>query len=616
MRMKRILLLSLAVSMAVCLRAATYALYGEVPEGAVDLTSVVVAEAQGSAAFAENVFTGAGLPGRINETSNYLKLSFSEASTMSLTENCAVHVVLQKAEGAVGNVQVSLCKNGWNTARISWEVANADIAADDASDIALKYADRKTNNYNSYAESALIGEVEYPAAEILRLSAASGEQFTITSIYLDASYEDQGGGDPIVPPTPEGNIRYYLYRGNNADELPTIEDVTCIDIRPTAHAAVACNSATQDALVTDYAQFTVNGSWCAIDHKPSAAVTNAIDDSYALVVRFKSDLAEGAFSNNKMRFNLANGAGNFYINNSEETFNDERWHIVVLPLADAQGNKPAAYLAANQIAFQLHLDGNGESGKYIAIDYAYFTNDLSSLDEGTVEDGEITPPEPPVLPGQDPQRIYLRKGSAVTPENVAETADYSAGAYLTSEWWNCTPSASFFGVSTMSDGDAAWWFNFQLKNNDAVDLSEVYSNWRLVIRLKNGVVEENTDRGLTIELGAPAQNISFVSTFDEASDFVVKELPLAKSLSGANHLASVPAGNNVLVMSSGNNGQAGRTIEIDYIYFTNEPASEPGEGTAIENVMPDSKPVKFIENGQLYIIHHDTKYNVQGAVIK
>lgn len=607
----------LALAMSVLTANATkYALYGEVPEGAVDLTTSVVAEAQGTATFADGVLTGAGLPGRINETSNYLRLSFSEATTMTLTDRFALHMVLQKAAGAAGKVQVSLCKNGWNAARISWEIENAAVAADEASDVVLKYGDRNTGNWNSYGETGMIGEVEYPAAEIMRISAAAEEQFTILSVYLESAFE--GGDDPVIDPVLDGNIRYYLYRGNNSDALPEAEDLTCIDVRPTVKASVACNSAAQDASVTDFAQFTVNGSWCAIDHKPSASVTNTIDNTYYLVVRFKSNLGDGAFRSNQMRFNLANGANNFQCNNSDdETFNDERWHTVVLPLADAQGNKPAVYLEANQIAFQIHLNGNGESGKYIAVDYAYFTNDITSLDPGTAEDGEITPPEPPVLPEQDPQRIYLRKGSAVTPEDVTETADYSTGSYLTSEWWNCTPSSEFFGVSTMSEGDAAWWFNFQLKNNEPVDLTPVYSTWRLILRLKNGVVEEGTDRGLTIELGAPAANISFTTTFDEAESFVIKELPLAESLKNADHLAQIAAGNNVLVMSSGNNGQAGRDIEFDYIYLTNEPASDdPGTETAIDNVLETEKPVKFFENGQLYIIHHDTKYNVQGAVIK
>ena len=543
----------LFIAMAVATMAAnatTYALFGAVPEGATDLTAKVVAEAQGTAAFAEGVLTGAGLPGRINETSNYLRLSFSEAQDLSLTDEFALHIVLQKADGAAGKVQVSLCNNGWNAARASWEIENADIAADKASDVALKYGDRNTGNWNSFGESNIVGDKTF-TNEIMRISAASGEQFTITSIYLESKYESQGG-EPIVPPTPEGNVRYYLYRGNNTDALPTIDEVTCIDVRPTANATVSCSSAAQDATVTDYAQFTVNGSWCAIDHKPTAAVTNSIDNTYYLVVRFKTDLADGAVTN------------------------------------------------------------NGASGKIIAIDYAYFTNDISAIDEGTAADGEI-PVEPEVIPEQDPQRIYLCKGSAVTPEGVAVTADYSEGAYLTCEWWNCSVSNEFFGITTSEN----WWFNMQLKNNAAVDLTPVYSTWRLVIRLRNGVVEDGQDRGLTIEMGEPAANVNLVSTFAEAENFVVKELPLTESLTGAKHLKELAAGANILVMSSGNNNEAGRAIEFDYIYFTNEPESvDPATGLDCTGNTVLDQPVKFINNGQMFIRRGDVIYDLNGQQMR
>lgn len=609
--MKKLLLFFAMAVAAIAANATTYALYGTVPEGATDLTAKVVAEAQGTVTFAEGVLTGAGLPGRINETSNYLRLSFSEAQDLSLTEEFALHIVLQKADGVAGKVQVSLCNNGWNAARVAWEIENADIAADQASDVALKYADRNTGNWNSYGDANIVGDKTF-TNEIMRISAASGEQFTITSIYLESAY--QGGDDPVTPPTPEGNMRYYLYRGNNTDALPTIDDVTCVDVRPTANAAISTNSASVDANVTDYAQFTVNGSWCAIDHKPTAAVANNIDNTYYLVVRFKTDLADGAVTNNKLRFNLSSGAGNFYINNSDDvTYNDGKWHIVKLALAEANGNKPSTYLIANQHAFQIHLDGNGESGKIIAIDYAYFTNDVTVVDEGTAEDGEITPPEPEVIPEQAPQRIYLRKGSAVTPDGVAVTADYSEGAYLTCEWWNCAVSNEFFGITTSEN----WWFNMQLKNNADIDLTPVYSTWRLVIRLQNKAVEDGQDRGLTIELGSPAANVELVSTFAEAESFVVKELPLTESLTGAKHLNSLTAGANILVMSSGNNNVAGRTIEFDYIFFTNEPDPvDPGVGTGVANSTVLDRPVKFISNGRMFIRRGDVIYDLNGQQIR
>ena len=173
-----------------------YALFGTVPEGYEDLTSKVTIEAVGSATFVDGVFTGAGLPGRICESGSYLKMSFTEAQALNLTEDFEVHVVLAKAETAVGNVQVAFCNNGWNAARLGYTIANADINTTDT-DIALAYADRVATNWNSYGEASFIGApANFPAAEIFRLCAALGEQFTIKAIYVTA--EKSGNAEPEV----------------------------------------------------------------------------------------------------------------------------------------------------------------------------------------------------------------------------------------------------------------------------------------------------------------------------------------------------------------------------------------------------------------------------------
>ena len=174
---------------------AGYAIFGDVPYGYTDLTSSVSAEAQGTVTFAEGVLTGAGLPGRINETSNYLRISFTSAQTLSLTENFALHIVLQKADGATGKVQVSLCNNGWNAARVAWEIENANISDENASNVALNYSARNTGNWNSFGESNIVGDKTF-TNEIMRISAASGEQFEITQIYIDA---DATAAEPVAP---------------------------------------------------------------------------------------------------------------------------------------------------------------------------------------------------------------------------------------------------------------------------------------------------------------------------------------------------------------------------------------------------------------------------------
>lgn len=174
---------------------AGYAIFGDVPYGYTDLTEKVVAAPQGSVTFSENVLTGSGLPGRINETGNYLRMSLNEDKSTSLSENFALHIVLKKKAGATNKVQVSLCNNGWNAARISWEIENSAISDESFTNIALNYSARNTGNWNSWGETNIVGNRTL-TSEILRICAANGEQFEITQIYLKVNESEP---DPVAP---------------------------------------------------------------------------------------------------------------------------------------------------------------------------------------------------------------------------------------------------------------------------------------------------------------------------------------------------------------------------------------------------------------------------------
>ena len=398
--------------MSIVANAATYALYGNVPEGATDLTANVSAQALGSATFVDGVFTGAGLPGRICESSNYLQMTFLAQQTMDLSEDLAIHIVVAKAAGAAGDLQLAFCNNGWNAARLGYIIPNASIN-ETATDIVLNYKDYNPDNWNSYEMPKFVGTpVTFPAAEFLRVCAANAEAFTISSIYVT-----------------------------------------------------------------------------------------------------------------------------------------------------------------------------------------------------TESAGNTEPEQPVVIPDQDPQRIYLRKGTAVTPAGVAETADYTATTSVSSEWWNCTPSDAFFGVATQEN----WWFNFQLKSSTDVDLTPVYSTWKLVISIKNGVVEEGQDRGLTINLAGA--NLNLVSTFAQATAFTQHILPLADVLTGANNLKLLSAGTTVIDFSSGNNNAAGRNVEFDYIYLTNE-ADVPTVPTAIDTVESQLNAQKVVRNGQVYILRGEKMFDLTGRQVQ
>ncbi|MCQ2324933.1 MAG: fibronectin type III domain-containing protein [Paludibacteraceae bacterium] len=172
---------------------AGYTLLGTNKYGYEDLTSKVSVQAQGTVTYDSGVITGKGLPGRICETGNYLQLSFTEATAMTLSDNYAIHITLSKVGEPAGNVQVSFCNNGWNATRVSYIIENSAILGED---IALNFTDRKTDNWNSFGETNSYGENRSFSGEIFRICAADGEQFAISQIYIKANVSEP---DPIEP---------------------------------------------------------------------------------------------------------------------------------------------------------------------------------------------------------------------------------------------------------------------------------------------------------------------------------------------------------------------------------------------------------------------------------
>ena len=359
----------------------------------------------------------------------------------------------------------------------------------------------------------------------------------------------------------QAETRFYFFRQGTT--LPA--EVNSIDLRNEQGTSIQWNNLTLIPDTTDFAYIKVANSWFSFNQNLLATTDmSAVKDGY-FVLKFRSNLACSDQSN---AFNIRlNNDVSYQLRDAQ--YFDGNWHTLVYKIADA-ANHPVYTESMSGTQFQLHTDGLGEG--YIAIDVAYLTDDTTHLDAGTA--GTTVIVEPEEIPEQDNQRIYLRKGSAVTPDGVAET-DYSETSFVTSEWENCTPSSEFLGITTQEQ----WWFNFQLKNNAMVDLSPVYRTWRMVVCLRSDVVENGTDRGLSINLGGNAKEFNLVTTYADSAKFVVKELPLDTVLSGAKHLSKSAAGATVVTFSSGNNNAAGRTIQFDYIYFTNEKDT----GTDIRN---------------------------------
>ncbi len=345
-------------SMSIVANAATYALYGNVPEGATDLTANVSAQALGSATFVDGVFTGAGLPGRICDFTSYLQMSFLAEQAMDLSENFAIHIVVAKAAGAVGDLQLAFCNNGWNAARLGYIIPNASIN-ETATDIVLNYKDYSPDNWNSYEQSKCIGTpATFGAAEFLRVCAANAEAFTISSIYLtDAAAVTPEPEDTVVTPEPEfkGETRYYFF--SSRETLPVAEELVSVDLRDGKGTTIAWNNAMKgvDPAVTTYSAIAVSNGWFSFNQNLKAATDmSAIADGGYLVIKMRSNLDV----TKKLNVRLCNNVS--YVLDADDVASfDNNWHVLTFDLKDAQ-NHPVFNNAMNGTIFQLHSDGMGE----------------------------------------------------------------------------------------------------------------------------------------------------------------------------------------------------------------------------------------------------------------
>lgn len=373
--MKKNLLLLAMACMTIMASAETYALYGTVPTGATDLTAGMTATASGSAVLdAESplTFTGAGLSGsQYCNTNNHVKLTLAEAQTMSLTDQYALHVFIKKAEGATGDVQICFCNDSWNNHRAPFLIDNSDISDTEYSEIVLRYEDRNTSiSWNSYGDAAMIGTDVSFSGEIIRLCAASGEQFEISSIYV-VSQE-------YVDPKPEvrANKRYYFYRPG---DLPVSDSITMVDLRLGEGTTIQLNNLIQTE-EEGYTNFTMNGSWFSFNQNLSA--TTDMSDvkvaTWSLVAKVRTNVADGSLN---IRLN---NAGECFVGDNLPLLKDGSWETIVLPLSTSKRNLSFTKSMSGTI-LQIHANGS-TAEDYFDIEYFYLTDDAT-----IPEDLEPTP---------------------------------------------------------------------------------------------------------------------------------------------------------------------------------------------------------------------------------
>lgn len=372
--MKKTILLFAMACMTIMASAGTYALYGTVPTGATDLTAAVTATGLGTATFAEGTLTGAGLPGRLCESSNYLQLKFSAEQKLTLKESYNVCIVVKKDAAATAGLQVSFCNKGWNAARVSWAVAAGDISDSEFTTLTLAFDDRKTDNWNSYAEANTYGEERAFSGEIMRICAGNGEQYEISAIYVTDEEQQEEGEIPTQNP-----MRVYLHKGT----AETPAGVTATDY--TDKFAVVSDYWLTTPSETFYGITTNapaegdwdNGWWFNFFIQNNAAVDlSDVYSTWSLVFSVKNGVAEEGQDRGLMV--KVNGRGLTEGNPSfVTTYADtQKFCEHKLPLTLVlKGAKSLGNVAADTQVVTFESSNDHTGGRTVEFDYIYLTNE-------------------------------------------------------------------------------------------------------------------------------------------------------------------------------------------------------------------------------------------------
>jgi len=144
-------------------------------------------------------FTGTGHSLHYCQTTAALSIRFSEAVSMTLTERYAIHMKIKRTNTGTGNIQSSFIKGTWGSVRVGFLWTGITTAEQE---IVLKYSDRTVNGDGQYycnGETSTYGTQSFAGGnwnELFRMTAASGESFEVTQIYIDA---DSNSPDPVEP---------------------------------------------------------------------------------------------------------------------------------------------------------------------------------------------------------------------------------------------------------------------------------------------------------------------------------------------------------------------------------------------------------------------------------
>ncbi|MBR4520609.1 MAG: fibronectin type III domain-containing protein [Paludibacteraceae bacterium] len=410
--------------------------------------------------------------------------------------------------------------------------------------------------------------------------------------------------------------RYYLCRGDNSD-IPSSASVTSTYV----DCNVEFGNSSRNPQATDYISATTGNSWIAITLKPKATVANEIDDNWYIVVRFRANLSNNVFGFNNFRLNLSNNAQNWYINNDDadkpfgRDYYDGQWIVIKKRIGDrrAETAVPASYLQAGQVAVQMHVNANLIAGEFLDIDYAYFTNDISGIDEGT----------------QSHRRIVLKDSqdnSSVLAARNGETVDVDLIRSLSSASYNsfCVPfnmNAEQVEKAFGADVKIGKLDNARIKEND-----ELYLGFAFVDALEAGVpyiiqpgsnVTSSLIHNVTISNSLVPTVIDDVITFhgvvnpteisaQSAEDHTILLLGAENTLSWPNTTANIK-GMRAYFQTTSAIAPVVRRARLGF--------EQTEVATGINDLSTDSKVTKVVRDGQLYILRDGEEYSILGQHI-
>ena len=410
--------------------------------------------------------------------------------------------------------------------------------------------------------------------------------------------------------------RYYLWRGDNSD-FPSSASVTS--------TYVDCNlefgNSSRNARATDYISATTGNTWIAITLKPKATVANDIDDDWYIVVRFRANLSNNVFGFNNFRLNLSNNAQNWYINNDDadkpfgRDYYDGQWIVLKKRIGERRAGTvvPASYLQAGQVAVQMHVNANLIAGEFLDLDYAYFTNDISSIDEGT----------------QSRRRIVLKdsqNNSSVLAARNGETVDVDLVRSLSSASYNsfCVPfsmNAEQVEKAFGADVKIGKLDNARIKEND-----ELYLGFAFVDAIEAGVpyiiqpgsnVTSSLIHDVTISNALVPTVIDGVITFhgvvnpteisaQSAEDHTILLLGAENTLSWPNTTANIK-GMRAYFQTTSAIAPVVRRARLGF--------EQTEVATDIHDLPTADNVAKVVRDGQLYILRDGEEYTVLGQHI-